>query len=122
MSDVATLTQSAQASLGAKDYVAAASAAWAVLHVEPTHEHAMRLYALALHGQGRDADALAMAWRLVTEHPQSALAQYTYASLLHESRMDQQAAAVVDEALRLDPSNPDALVLRGDIVRTVWGA
>ncbi|WP_111511632.1 tetratricopeptide repeat protein [Mycobacterium kyogaense] len=122
MSDVAMLTQSAQASLGAKDYGAAASAAWAVLTVEPTHEHAMRLYALALHGLGRDADALAMAWRLVTEHPRSALAQYTYASLLHESRMDQQASAVVDEALRLDPTNPDALVLRGDIFRTTWGA
>ena len=122
MSDVAMLTQSAQASLGAKDYAAEASAAWAVLTVEPTHEQAMRLYALALHGLGRDADALAMAWRLVTEHPRAALAQYTYASLLHESRMDQQASAVVDEALRLDPTNPDALVLRGDIFRTTWGA
>ena len=122
MSDVAMLTQSAQASLGAKDYAAAASAAWAVLTVEPTHEYAMRLYALALHGLGRDADALAMAWRLVTEHPRSPLAQYTYASLLHESRMDQQASAVVDEALRLDPTNADALVLRGDIFRTTWGA
>ncbi len=122
MSDVATLTQSAQASLGANDYAAAASAAWAVLNVEPTNEHAMRLYALALHGQARGADALAMAWRLVTEHPRSALAQYTYASLLHESHMDEQASAVVDEALRLDPTNPDALVLRGDIFRTTWGA
>lgn len=122
ISDVATLTQSAQASLGAKDYAAAASAAWAVLNVESTNEHAMRLYTLALHGQGRGTDALTMAWRLVTEHPRSALAQYTYASLLHESHMDQQASAVVDEALRLDPTNPDAVVLRGDIFRTTWGA
>ncbi|MBX7448555.1 hypothetical protein GR927_11200 [Mycolicibacterium sp. 3033] len=122
MSDVAMLTQSAAASLGVRDYGGAASAAWAVLTVEPSNEHAMRLYTLALHGQGRGADALSMAWRLVTEHPRSALAHYTYASLLHESRQDQQASAVVDEALRLDPTNPDALVLRGDIFRTMWGA
>ncbi|MDA2890026.1 tetratricopeptide repeat protein [Mycolicibacterium sp. BiH015] len=122
MSDVATMTASAQASLGAKDYGAAASAAWSVLTVEPSNEHAMRLYALALHGQGRLADALSMAGRLVSEHPRSPLALYTYASLLHESRQDQQALAVLDDALRLDSTNPDALVLRGDIFRTVWGA
>ncbi|MHA0289572.1 tetratricopeptide repeat protein [Mycobacterium sp. C3-094] len=122
MSDVSMLTRSAQASLGVKDYGAAAAAAWAVLNVDPSNEHAMRLYTLALHGQGRGADALAMAWRLVTQHPGSALAHYTYASLLHELRQDQQASAVVDEALRLDPTNTDALVLRGDIFRTTWGA
>lgn len=122
MSDVATMTASAQASLGAKDYGAAASAAWSVLTVEPSNEHAMRLYVLALHGQGRLADALSMAWRLISEHPRSPLALYTYASLLHESQQDQQALAVLDDALRLDPTNPDALVLRGDIFGTVWGA
>lgn len=115
------MTQSAQANLGAKDFASAASAAWAVLNVEPSNEHAMRLYALALHGLGRGADALSVAWRLVTEHPRSALALYTYASLLHESRQDQQAMPVLDEALRLDPTNPDALVLRGDIFRTMCG-
>jgi len=120
--DTVMFTQMAQASLDNRDYGAAASAAWQALSVDPSDEHAMRLYALALHGQGRLADALSMAWRLLTEHPRSALAQYTYAGLLHESRQDQQALAVLDEALRLDPANPDALVLRGDIFRTVWGA
>ena len=116
------MTASAQASLGAKDYGAAASAAWSVLSVEPSNEHAMRLCALALHGQDRLSDALSMAWRLVTEHPRSPLALYTYAGLLHESRQDRQALAVLDDALRLDPANPDVLVLRGDIFRAVWGA
>lgn len=120
--NVTMLVQYAQGCLGVKDHTAAASAAWAVLNIEPSNEHAMRLYTLALHGQGRGADALSMAWRLVTEHPRSALALYTYASLLHESRQDQQALPVLDEALRLDPTNPDALVLRGDIFRSVWGA
>lgn len=120
--NVVMLVQYAQACLGVNDHASAASAAWTALGVEPSNEHAMRLYALALHGQGRLADALSMVWRLVTEHPRSALAQYTYAGLLHESRQDQQALAVLDEALRLDPTNPDALVLRGDIFRSVWGA
>ncbi len=98
------------------------AAAWAALGVEPANEQAMRLYTLALNGQGRAADALSMAWRMVSEHPQSALAQYTYAGLLHESGQDPQALTVVNEALRLDPVHPDALVLRGDIYRSTWGA
>lgn len=67
-------------------------------------------------------EALAMAWRTASEHPQSAPAQYSYAGLLRDSGQYPQALAVVNEALRLDPVNPDALVLRGDIYRSTWGA
>jgi Flp pilus assembly protein TadD len=118
----AALVQSAQTSLAMGDYAAAASAAWGALAVAPSDEHVMRLYTLALQGQGRSVDALAMAWRTVTEHPRSAVAQYTYAGLLHEARQDQQALAVLDEVLRLNPTYADALVLRGDVFRKVWGA
>lgn len=98
------------------------AAAWAALTADPHNEHAMRSYTLALNRQGRTADALTMAWRTVSEHPLSASAQYTYASLLREFGHDDQALAVVNESIRLDPGNPDALVLRGDLYRSTWGA
>ncbi|MDY6998142.1 MAG: hypothetical protein SW019_16210 [Actinomycetota bacterium] len=73
-------------------------------------------------GQQRLHEALSMAWRNASEHPHSPLAQYTYASLLHESGRADDALVAVNEALRLEPASPDALVLRGDIYRTLWGA
>lgn len=120
--DGTLLANYARACLGLRDYGEAVTAAHAALAVAPDNEHAMRLYTLALHGQGRLPDALSMAWRTVSKHPQAHLAQYTYASLLHESGHDEQALAVINEALRLHPAAPDALVLRGDIYRTLWGA
>lgn len=80
---------------------------------------AMGSQALALYGQGRVAEALTLAWQTATAHPDSALAHYTYASLLRESGRDGDAVAVVDEALRLSPDFPDALVLRGDLRRSL---
>jgi tetratricopeptide (TPR) repeat protein len=83
---------------------------------------AMGSQALALYGQGRVAEALTLAWQTAAAHPNSALAQYTYASLLRESGRDRDALAVVDAALRLSPAAPDALVLRGDLQRSLSGA
>ncbi|MEZ0341533.1 tetratricopeptide repeat protein [Mycobacterium sp. pV006] len=112
----------AQESMRSKDYPGAAAAASAALSTEPTNEHAMRLYTLALHGLGRADEALSMAWQTVGAHPQSYLAQYTYASLLHESGQAQQALVVVNEALRLNPASADSLVLLGDIHRSLGSA
>ncbi|MGK2865336.1 MAG: tetratricopeptide repeat protein [Mycobacterium sp.] len=81
----------------------------------------MRAHALALHGQGRVPEALSLAWHAATAHPNSALAQYTYASLLRESGRDHDALAVINETLRLAPASPDALILRGDLQRTLQG-
>ena len=78
--------------------------------------------ALALYGQGRVAEALTLAWQTAAGHPNSPLAQYTYASLLRESGRDRDALAVIDQALRLSPASPDALVLRGDLRRSLSGA
>lgn len=82
----------------------------------------MRAHALGLHGQGRVPEALSVAWHAATAYPNSALAQYTYASLLRESGRDHDALAVINETLRLAPASPDALILRGDLLRTVQGA
>ncbi|MGE2736650.1 tetratricopeptide repeat protein [Mycolicibacterium vaccae] len=112
-------TLAAQASLRSRDYQGAASAAWAALSTDPNNEHAMRLYTLALNGQGRTAEALSMAWQTAGAHPQSPLAQYTYASLLLEANKPQHALTVVNEALRLDPSATDSVVLLGDIQRSM---
>lgn len=83
---------------------------------------AMGSQALALYGQGRVAEALTLAWQTAVAHPSSALAQYTYASLLRESGREREALAAVDETLRLSPAAPDALVLRGDLQRSLSGA
>jgi tetratricopeptide (TPR) repeat protein len=83
---------------------------------------AMGSQALALYGQGRVAEALTLAWQSATSHPDSPLAQYTYASLLREAGRDRDALAVVNETLRLSPASPDALVLRGDLQRSLSGA
>lgn len=115
------LVQDAQACLGLKDYVAAEAAAQAALAAAPDNELALRLFTLALHGQNRTLEALSIAYKLVSEHPQAYLAQYTYASLLHEAGHERDALAVVDRALWLVPESADALVLRGDILRSVSG-
>lgn len=66
-------------------------------------------------------DAASAAWRTVSEHPHSPRAHYTYAVVLRDSGQEHDALTAVNEALRLDPASPDALVLRGDIYRTLWG-
>lgn len=78
--------------------------------------------AIALHEQGRVGEALTLAWQTAAAHPNSPLAQYTYASLLRESGRDRDALAVVEQALRMNPGAPDALVLRGDLRRSLVGA
>ena len=83
---------------------------------------AMGAQALVLHGQGRVEEALTLAWQAAAAHPNSPLAQYTYASLLRESGRARPALAVVNQALRLSPAWPDALVLRGDLQRSLSGA
>lgn len=85
-------------------------------------EHTLHVRALTLHGQGQLAEALQVAWNTAAGYPNSALAQYTYASLLRDSGRNREALAVVDEALRLSPAFPDALVLRGDLQRSLSGA
>lgn len=75
-----------------------------------------------LHGQSRLSEALTAAWQAAAAQPNSALAQYTYASLLREAGRGRDALTVVDEALRLDPASADALVLRGDLQRSLSGA
>jgi len=76
----------------------------------------MRIYALSLAGVGRLYDALWMAWRGVTAHPNEPMQHRVYARLLQQSRQLPSALLAVDESLRLDPASPDALVLRGSIL------
>ncbi|MGN7779737.1 tetratricopeptide repeat protein [Mycolicibacterium sp. 22603] len=77
--------------------------------------------ALTLYGQGRVQEALTLAWQTAAAHPDSPLAQYTYASLLREAGRHAEALAVVDQALRLYPASADAWVLRGDLQQKVSG-
>jgi|JI10StandDraft_1071094.scaffolds.fasta_scaffold25757_7 hypothetical protein len=81
----------------------------------------MHSQVLALYGQGRLAEALPAAWHTVTAYPNSARAQYTYASLLRDAGRFREALAVIDQTVRAGPS-ADALVLRGDLQRTLTGA
>lgn len=77
--------------------------------------------ALTLYGQGRVQEALTLAWQTAAAHPDSPLAQYTYASLLREAGRHAEALAVVDQALRLSPASADAWVLRGDLQQKMTG-
>ncbi len=77
--------------------------------------------ALTLYGQGRVQEALMLAWQTAAAHPDSPLAQYTYASLLREAGRHAEALAVVDHTLRLYPASADAWVLRGDLQQKVSG-
>src|SRR6201993_2305576 len=114
--DPGLLAQYARAEFLLENQPAAAWAAYAALSAAPQDEMAMRIYALSLDGLGRGNDALWMAWRTVTAHPNSHLAHRLYARLLQKSRQFPSALLAVDEALRLDPTSVDALILRGSIL------
>lgn len=98
------------------NFHAAAWSAHAALAVAPQDELAMRIYALSLDGLGRGHEALWMAWRTAVAHPNEPLAHHLYARLLQKSRQYSSALIEVDQALRLNPTSVDALVLRGSIL------
>jgi Flp pilus assembly protein TadD len=109
------LTLYARVKLGQGDYAAAANSAHAALSVAPDDEYAMRVYSHALELQGRVPEALTVAWRTATTHPHSHLAHHTYARMLSDARHPVEAMTAINEALRLNPKDVDALNLRGDI-------
>jgi tetratricopeptide (TPR) repeat protein len=110
------LAQNARAEYLLENYPSAAHSAYAALGVAPENELAMRIYALSLDDLGRGYEGLWMAWRTVIAHPNEPLAHRIYARLLQKSRQYSSALCSVDEALRLSPTNADALVLRGSIL------
>jgi Flp pilus assembly protein TadD len=110
------LAQYARAEYLLDNLPAAASSAYAALSVAPQDEMAMRIYALSLDGLGRYYDSMWMAWRTVVAHPNEPMPHRLYARLLHKWRQNPAALQAVDEALRLAPTDVDALVLRGSIL------
>jgi tetratricopeptide (TPR) repeat protein len=114
--DPALLAEYARTELLLKNYDVAAQSAYAALAAAAQDEVAMRIYALALDGVGRRQDALLMAYRTIIAHPNAALAHWVYARLLHDAKSFPSALQVVDESLRLNSTNVDALVLRGAIL------
>jgi Flp pilus assembly protein TadD len=114
--DPGLLAQHARAEFLLNNFAAAAWGAYAALSAAPQDEMAMRIYALSLDGLGRGYEGLWMAWRTVLAHPNEPLAHYLYARLLQKSRQFSSALLEVDQALRLNPTSVDALVLRGSIL------
>ncbi len=117
--DPELLAQYARAEYLLKNFPAAAHSAYAALSVAPQSELAMRVYALSLEGLGRLPEALSMAWHTVIANPNSAVTHKLYARLLLRARQGRAALCEVDEALRLDPTNVDAIVLRGSILQSM---
>jgi Flp pilus assembly protein TadD len=109
------LTVHARAKLGQSDYAAAANSAHAALLAAPESEYAMRVYSRALELLGRTPDAIWVAWQTATMHPHSHLAHHNYARLLADAGRPVEAMPAINEALRLNPLDVDALNLRGDI-------
>lgn len=114
--DPGLLAHHARAEYLLGDHAQAASVAYAALSAAPHDELAMRIYTLALDGQGRGHEALWMAWKTVTTHPNEALAHRLYARVLQKARRFPDALVEIDEALRLSPADVDTLVLRGTIL------
>ncbi|WP_287041678.1 tetratricopeptide repeat protein [Mycobacterium sp.] len=114
--DPVVLAHYAQAELMLGNHAQAAASAYAALSAAPHNEHAMRIYALALDGQGQGQEALRMARRTVTEHPNEPLAYRLLALVLKKARHCEEALVAVDEALRLAPADVDGLILRGSIL------
>ncbi|MDP7703369.1 MULTISPECIES: tetratricopeptide repeat protein [unclassified Mycobacterium] len=114
--DPGLLAHHARAEYLIGDHAQAASSAYAALSAAPHDELAMRIYALALDGQGRGQEALWMAWRTVTQHPNEVLSHRLYARILQKAHRHHDALIEVDEALRLAPADVDTLVLRGTIL------
>ncbi|OBG25804.1 tetratricopeptide repeat protein [Mycobacterium sp. 852002-51057_SCH5723018] len=114
--DPVLLAQHARAEYLLDNLPAAASSAYAALSVAPQDEMAMRIYTLSLDGLGRYYDSMWMAWRTVVTHPNEPLPHRLYARLLQKWRQFPVALLAVDEALRLAPTDVDALVLRGSIL------
>jgi Flp pilus assembly protein TadD len=114
--DPGLLAQHARAEFLLNNFAAAAWSAYAALSAAPQDEMAMRIYALSHDGLGRGYEGLWMAWRTVLAHPNAPLAHHVYARLLQKSRQFSSALIAADEALRLNPTSADALVLRGSIL------
>ncbi|WP_310784740.1 tetratricopeptide repeat protein [Mycobacterium sp. Z3061] len=114
--DPGLLAHHARAEYLLGDHAQAASSAYAALSAAPHDELAMRIYALALDGQGRGPEAVWMAWRTVTTHPNEVMAHRLYARVLQKAQRYRDALIEVDEALRLSPADVDTLVLRGTIL------
>ncbi|WP_445167606.1 tetratricopeptide repeat-containing protein [Mycolicibacterium sp. Dal123E01] len=117
--DPALLRELARAEICLEHWVPGAVHAHAALARSPQDTVAMRMYALALDGLGRRAEAIWMAWRTVTAAPNEYLAHYTYALLLYRAGYSQQALTVIDEALHLQPNDPDTWALKGGILRAL---
>ncbi len=115
--DPALMTELARAEACLQQWVPAAAHAHAALSQQANSVEAMRVYALALEGLGRNSEAIWMAWRAVIAAPNEYLAHFTYARLLHRAGYHHQALLVVDEALRLQPNDPDTWALKGGILR-----
>lgn len=114
--DPGLLAHNARAEYLLGDHAQAASSAYAALSAAPHDELAMRIYTLALDGQGRGPEAIWMAWRTVTQHPNEALSHRLYARVLQKAHRCRDALIEVDEALRLSPADVDTLVLRGTVL------
>ncbi|PJE02091.1 tetratricopeptide repeat protein [Mycobacterium sp.] len=114
--DSGLLAHHARAEYLLGDHAQAAASAYAALSGAPHDELAMRIYTLALDGQGRGHEALWMAWKTVTTHPNQLLTHRLYARVLQKARRFPDALIEVDEALRLSPADVDTLVLRGTIL------
>jgi len=117
--DPALLRELARAEVCLEQWVPGAVHAHAALTQDPHDTQAMRIYALALDGLNRRAEAIWMAWRTVVAAPNEYLSHYTYGRLLYRAGHRHQALAVVDEALRLQPNDPDTWALRGAILRAL---
>ena len=111
----ALLIFDAQAAIGLGDYIGAERRLYAALKSAPDNEHAIRLYALALRGQGRWHEAKWMAWRAVCADPNEYRTHLVYAHILSdEGWLNAALAEVTSEQPALRDGLVTASVSRRD--------
>lgn len=98
--------------LNVEDYPRAEDSARRALHLEPGAAYAALLLAVALAAQGRRDDALDLSRQVIEAEPNDPEAHYRHAVILLGDIRDgaelAQARRSLDEALRLNPEDPDA--------------
>jgi len=94
------------------------------LAAEPTDARALALLALSRVEQGKHESALKVAREAVGVAPDVSYFHFVHGHVLHRTHQEDDAFRAVQEALRLDPADPDnfALLASIELARRDWSA
>lgn len=115
--DAEQLATRAGEALAAGDDSEALSLANEALEAQHSNARAWRVVSYCLGSMGRHFDAVESALAAVRYEPDEPINYYTHAWALHGAKKPNEALAVIDEALELNPDLAEALSLRAVLRR-----